>query len=234
MDLFNAFLDLIFPPRCLVCGKAGSDPFCSNCRHQIQFIDKYCRICGKPMEKSRVCEDCRNCRPVFDIARSVAIYDTTIKEALHKFKFQNKMSLGDDLTGILIEYFKSGPDIDLSSVDSVTAVPLHQKRQRERGFNQSEFLAEKFARHYGLNFRNDILVKIKDTKPQFSLKRNVRFKNVSGAFEASPKDAIAGRRVLLVDDIFTTGATICECAKALKSAGAESVYVITLCRAVDD
>jgi ComF family protein len=171
---------------------------------------------------------------VFDTARSIAIYDGSLKEAIHKFKFKCKTALGEPLAGVLIEYLARNPVFDLSRVDVLTTVPLHLKRERERGFNQSEFIAKALATYFDIPFRRDLIAKTRDTKPQFGLCREERFGNVAGAFEVKSLGNVIGRNVLIIDDIFTTGATASECARVLKEYGALSVHVLTLSRAVDD
>jgi competence protein ComFC len=240
LGTFNAFLDLIFPPKCLVCGASGSDIFCRACLDDIRPIGSFCEICGKPHqdglygETSAKCSDCKSLEPPFDLARSIAKYDGSLKAAIHKFKFRNKKGLAAPLAGIMIEHLSKSPWQNiLPIIDIVTAVPLHRKRQNERGYNQSEILARSVAEKFGLNFSSGILEKVKDTKRQFDLKRAERFSNVRGAFKAVNEVCVNGRNVLLVDDILTTGATAAECARLLKGAGAGMVFVLTLSHAVE-
>jgi ComF family protein len=123
---------------------------------------------------------------------------------------------------------------DLPAPDLIVPVPLHPKRLRQRGFNQSGLLAGEFSRRIKVPVSFDIVVRKKQTQPQTRLKRGERLKNVKGAFEISGAERIRGRRILLIDDVFTTGTTLSECAKTLKKGGATEVYAITITRALPD
>ncbi len=237
MNLFNALLDILFPPRCLICRTPGEEIFCKSCIQKIKYIHQYCPICGKPQEslQEKTCGDCLSSKPVFDLARSVAIYDGVIKQAIHKFKFRGKRVLSTPLSGLLIKYLEGYPfGVDLSKVTLITMVPLYRDRERKRGFNQSQLLATLITKHYNVPFKENILVRTRKTRPQFDLKRSERFTNVAGAFRVTREEAISGKTILLIDDILTTGATVSECAKALKQGGASRVFVLTLSRAIED
>ena len=125
-------------------------------------------------------------------------------------------------------------DWGLESPDIVLPVPLHPKRLKERGFNQSGLLAKEFSRMQGLPVSFDLLIRKNWTEPQTRLNRKERLENVKGAFSLCDASAVRGRRVLLIDDVFTTGTTLSECAKTLKKAGASEVHVLTVTRALPD
>ena len=236
--LFDSLLDILFPPRCLVCSSLGKDIFCGKCSAQVNFISRGCEKCGRPFEgsfKSSLCSDCRALEPPFDIARSAAIYDGPLKKAICKFKFGGKTSLSTPLSKLFANHLSAGHlDKVLDGIEIVTMVPLHSKRQKERGFNQAEVLARTAANYLKIEPAKHVLLRTRNTRPQFDLRREERFVNVAGAFEVAPVIDVRNKTILLIDDILTTGATVCECSKALKGAGAKKVIVLTLSRAIDD
>ena len=232
-SLFGQLLDLIFPPRCAICKKKDPNMICDDCLSKAVFIKApICRTCGKPRNKyfaGDLCEDCSREVMPFELARSVVLYDGAMKEAIHKFKFEGKRSLSKPLARFLLAYLERG-DIPVGKIDVIVPLPLSGKRQMKRGFNQSELLAEEIARRFLIDVDNSSLRKVKDITPQFELSREKRLSNVKGAFSSLP---MTGKKVLLIDDIYTTGATVREASGALKSAGAGDVYVLTLARAVE-
>ncbi len=166
----------------------------------------------------------------FDKARSVAFYDGLLRDILHKFKYQGKLSIGEALSTILIENF---PD-DLDVPELVIPVPLYIDRLRKREYNQSLILGVNLANYIGVPSDPFVLKRIRDTKPQFEIKNdNEKIENVKGAFSIGDFNKIEGKAVLIIDDIFTTGSTINECAKVILQAGASRVQALTLMRAVE-
>ena len=163
------------------------------------------------------------------MARSVALYEGVLKEAIHKFKFNGKKRLSGMLGQLMVEHLKCG-EIPINDIDLIIPVPLSRQRERERGYNQSRLLADVISRAFNVRMDDVSLKKTKDIKPQFELKREERFLNIIGAFRSGP---LYEKSLLLVDDIYTTGATVAEAAKALKDAGARKVHVLTLGRAVE-
>ena len=189
-----------------------------------------CRVCGKPRDKyftGDLCEDCSKEIMPFKTARSVVLYDGAMKEAIHKFKFEGRRSLSIPLGGFLVSYLEHS-DIPAGKIDVIVPLPLSGKRQMKRGYNQSELLANAIAKRFSIVVDDSSLRKIKDITPQFELSREKRLSNIKGAFVCSP---LTGKNVLLLDDIYTTGATVREAAGSLKAAGAGNVYVLTLARA---
>jgi ComF family protein len=232
-SLFGQLLDLIFPPRCAICRKKGQKMICDDCLSKVAYIKPtICRVCGKPRDKyfaGDLCEDCSKEGMPFEIARSVVLYDGVIKEAIHKFKFEGKKALSPILGRFLVEHLDRG-EIPVKKIDVVIPLPLSRKRFRQRGYNQTELLAKEISGHYSIDVDISSLKKVKDITPQFELSRVNRLLNIKGAFSCSP---LTGKNVLLIDDIYTTGATVREASGSLKAAGAKSVYVLTLARTVD-
>jgi ComF family protein len=206
--LLRPLLDLVFPPRCEVCRGSGPEPLCAACLAQIKFM-----------------------KPQLGV-HAATVYDGVVRDALHRLKFQNRRKLAEALGVVLVQYLAQVESLKITELDWLVPVPLHPKRARERGFNQVELLARVIGRYYELPVRN-ALARIRNTHAQFALPREARSVNVRGAFQAVDRSALAGRRVLLLDDIFTTGATAAECARTLLAAGAKRVEVLALSRAVD-
>lgn len=162
----------------------------------------------------------------------VSVYEGVLRSAIHRFKFKKRKRLAEALGIVLVKYVSQNPSLKTGELDAIVPVPLHPKRLRERGFNQVKLMADVLGRYYGIPVV-ETLERIRETRAQFDLPRGERFKNVYRAFKVSDHRAIRNRRVLLMDDIYTTGATIIECSKALKAAGASRVEILTLSRAVD-
>jgi len=213
MRFIDEVLDLIFPKRCSICGSILSETERA--------------MCEKCVESARACTK-------HEAGYSATVYDGVIKDAITKFKFKGKREFSSPLSNILINFIENLPaEGSFHAVDVVVPVPLFHERQKERGYNQSELLAARVAQHLKLPLDGNVLVRARKTKPQFDLKREERFKNVRDAFIVPKTEEIAGRNVLLVDDILTTGATTAECSKALKQAGAKNVVVLTLARTIE-
>ncbi len=229
------FLDFIFPKLCLFCGSTSSErKMCEKCLSEMGFIKSpICTVCGLPFPSTEVsnhlCGKCLVGEFYFDRARSVASYKGVLKEVLHKFKYEGVFSFGGVLSQILVHNF---PD-DLSDPDLVVPVPLYLGRLKSREYNQSVILGKALAKYLGVSFDQFLLRRVRDTKPQFEVGgERERLSNVRGAFVVVQPDKIVRRRVLLIDDVFTTGATVSECARVLKKSGAKKIEVITLMRAV--
>lgn len=233
--MIESLLDLFFPPVCPLCEEAIADgPLCPKCLSGFskQKIDApYCTVCGIPFLNApgplHACGECGKTPRPFKEARSALVYAEGVDSAVKAFKYGGSTilagSLGHFMHGAL-SLFSAAPEV-------IVPVPLHKKRLRKRGFNQSLLLARELNRKLSIELDYLSLRRVRDTEQQTRLAHAEREKNVAGAFEVSDKNRFRDRRVLLVDDVFTTGATILECSRVLKRAGAE-VYAITLARAV--
>jgi ComF family protein len=164
------------------------------------------------------------------MARAFGVYDGSLLEAIHRFKYTGKTPLSRPLSLLARETFCQfwGE----KAIDLLIPVPLHVKRLRDRGFNQALLLAKRWAKLENLSLDPFALLRTRWTEPQTSLSRNERKKNIKGAFAVKEPESVRGERLLLVDDVYTTGATVNECARVLMNAGAEFVDVLTLARAV--
>lgn len=222
----RAGIDLLFPPRCAGCGAAGAD-WCRSCQAALRAIpEPLCRSCGKPLLRpAGRCADCRT-RPFPLIARSCALYDGPLARALVHLKYRPNRRLADTLGGWLAgEARRAAWHVEL-----VVPVPLGAQRLRRRGYNQAGLIAGAAAAHLGLAFAEHGLQRVRETPSQVGLDPAARARNVEGAFRADGA-ALAGRPVLLVDDLLTTGATLAACAQALRDAGVPTVYGLTVARA---
>jgi competence protein ComFC len=219
-------LDLIFPPECPGCKSMGKR-WCSDCQNSIQSLpEPICPICGEPESDPSICIDCKTNPPGFDALRSATLFEKKIREALHRLKYNQDIGLGEVLAPHLVDVYQKQD----WNIDIVTAVPLSRKRQRIRGYNQAEMLARPFAGLIHKPYSGRIVQRLVDTRSQIDLSANERRKNVSGAFYANAM-YVDQKSVIIIDDVSTTGSTISECAQALKQAGANKVYALTLARA---
>jgi ComF family protein len=240
----SRWLDWLYPPRCRFCGDStagAEDCFCPRCREQIRLVTHpLCHACGRPFLDSggedHLCGNCIARRPHFVRARAWACYPTEdgenhpLREAVQRFKYGRKVSLGKPLGRLMAlacrDFFAE------SAFDLIVPVPLHPKRLRWRGFNQSVILAREIGSRWSLPVDPFILLRSRETPPQTQLTEEERRKNVRRAFSVNPEKSIEGKSILLVDDVYTSGATVNECSRALKRAGASEVHVLTLARTV--
>lgn len=229
---------LLFPPKCAICGTGTErDGFCDNCLARVSFITSpMCPKCGLPYPVEEgvdhLCAECiaESTREGqhFSVARSAGIYKDNILKLVHRFKYGRKMSAGRLLGSIMAK--RAEGLFEIRQYDIMVPVPLHRQRLKQRGFNQSLFLARELARAFAIPVDFESLKRTRDTGPQVDLGGDERRDNVKGAFEAA--DAVKGKKVLLIDDVLTTGSTARECARALVSKGALDVAVYTAARAV--
>jgi ComF family protein len=201
-------LDLLYPPRCTVCREPGPEGFCAACRATI--------LPSEPPLTRRSALAGRAC---------VGAYAGPLRDAVACLKYHDRRSLARDLGLLLAASLEEQREAWLP--DALVPVPIHPRRRRERGYNQAELLAAALSQLTGLPVR-DALERVSDTPPQVALGREQRWNNVRGAF-APRAGAAPGRRPVLIDDVQTTGATLEEAARALRTAGAHTVYALTLC-----
>lgn len=199
-------VDVVFPPRCLTCG-ALADPFCDGCAASVVPVFHVPRP-----------------REVLEV-RSAGLHEGPLREAVLKLKFHRKPVLAAPLGGLIAEAAR--PVIRSWRPDALVPVPIHWTRRLERGFNQSELLAEQAGRRLGLPVV-PALRRLRPTPPQLGLSAAERSVNLRGAFGLVRGASLAGRRLVLIDDVTTTGATLSECAAALRGAGAAAVFAVTV------
>lgn len=228
-------LDALLPPRCLACGGLALEPgaLCPPCWERVDFIAApLCACCGLPFEidpgPGALCAGCMAEPPRFGRARAVFRYDEHGRRLVLGFKHADRL----DMAPTFARWLARAGTALLADADLVAPVPLHWTRLFLRRYNQAALLANGVARVAGLRAAPDLLTRRRRTPSQGGLGREQRQRNVRGAFAVRDPAAVAGRRVLLVDDVLTTGATASACAMALNRAGAASVDVLTLARVV--
>ncbi|MCP4649884.1 MAG: ComF family protein [PVC group bacterium] len=228
-----ALLNVIFPSVCPVCKKrifSVQEALCRECFTNINLtLAPFCRYCGKSKGfHDRRCDFCRPEQYSFDRALSVCNYTGTLRKCLHMLKYKRKVRLATELGSLMTRFIQA--HLNIREMDIITAVPLHKKRRLERGFNQAEFFARKTSEFSTTPFDFKSLIRVKNTRSQFELTKVERFENMREAFGCKHSQVFTGKSVLLIDDIFTTGATANACAEALKQAGASKVTVVTMAR----
>jgi ComF family protein len=235
---WHAPIDFFFPPRCSFCGepREGLIPagVCSACLgHFRRVAPPRCPRCGvgfaSDVGEDHLCSDCLGGNGHFTKARALAHYEGILPEIISRFKYRGDSRLAKPLGDLLADY--EDPDFSFRDYRLVVPVPLHPRRLRRRGFNQSLLLARRISRRYSLPLNFTALRRIRATAPQTELSGAERQKNIRGAFAVFHEKTIAEKTILLIDDVFTTGATVEECAKVLLKAGARQVDVLTLARA---
>ncbi len=236
--VIKTIVDVILPPVCALCGKdVRRGRLCRGCEAKLDLKairPPFCRVCGIPFASgsspTHTCASCCIEKPLFIAARSAFIYDGCALDAIHAFKYNGRVALARAL-GAFAAQASPCPCPCNGRPDVVMPVPLHKTRLKERGFNQSLLIAREISRlqKTPLDYAN--LRRIRPTDPQVRLSAKERPKNVKGAFALEKPNTVRGKTVLLVDDVYTTGATIRECAVVLNRAGAK-VFAVTLARAV--
>jgi competence protein ComFC len=220
-------IDWIYPPICAGCGNPGQR-WCLNCQtNTLQINSKVCEQCGEPNNSKGKCQYCRQSPPAYTSVRSWAVYGGPVRNALHGLKYRQNIALGDSLSTHIIQVYR---DLDWP-IDCIVPVPLSRKRKQSRGYNQAALLARPLSLATGIPYRPQYLRRVRDTASQVGLSEKDRVKNVKGAFLAQ-SESVNGKKILIVDDITTTGATIQNCATALLEAGAVQVYGLTVARAL--
>lgn len=223
----NQFLDFLFPPRCVGCGRVGAW-LCADCLAQIPRVKPpFCTRCGDAVTAPGLCARCQVAPLEIDRIRSAVYFKGTLRQAMHWLKYRGRTVLAVPLGGLMAEYWKQHP----TPADVLVPVPLHTDRLRARGYNQAALLAREMARRVGLMVEEQTLVRCRSTSSQVKLNAQQRKQNVHGAFTCSG-DGLAGKQVLLIDDVCTTGATLEACAIALRAGGARQVQALTLARAL--
>lgn len=226
--LAHAALDLLFPPRCVVCKRPGV-LLCARCIAAFEpVIGPLCPVCGEPQSSTSLCSPCTSHPRAFQSVESAYLFTGGVRQAIHSLKYERRTELATPLAEAMSTALHPP-----SNSAQLCAVPLHPTRLAQRGYNQSALLAQGLAAVWGDNgiLPVQALYRTRDTQTQVGLKYDERRLNVGDAFCADPA-LVAGQTIVLIDDVCTTGATLDECARALLDAGAVSVRAMTLARAV--
>jgi ComF family protein len=213
--------------------EADGGHLCWDCMATLDVVtDPFCAWCGDPIAgevgHAYTCSRCAQHPPAFDCARSAVSYRGPIRNVIQSFKYSADLCLSHDMVGLLQAC--AGAHVEGAAIDGVCWVPLYPVRERKRGFNQARVLAAGLARRLRLRLMPPCLERLRNTESQTGLSRGQRRTNVKGAFRPLRAEWVQGRVLLLVDDVMTTGATVSECARVLKQAGAAGVHVLTVAR----
>lgn len=227
LDHFRSAVEIIYPQPCGGCGSPGAI-LCLNCRNLFRRVDaaSSCPCCGRWVSTPEVCGACLETPPAFERGYYGFYFEGPLREALLAFKFKGRKDVGRLLIRLLDKELKAMRE----EFDVIVPLPVTEKRLKERGFNQSYVIAEEIGAITGKPLAFSCLYKQKETKDQYTLSREERRKNVRGAFAVSELETIRGKRVLLVDDLMTTGNTVSEASRKLLSARAKAVLIFALAR----
>ena len=231
-------MGLLYPNICALCGGMGDREgrhICWGCVEELPLHtlrEKMCRCCGRVPEgevsSDYICDACLERKPRFEMARTAAPFRGGVRAAMHAFKYKRATWLCDDLVdlleGVTRTYF------DVKAIDLVLPIPLHSSRERQRSYNQSALLAKGLGRRLGLMCHPSMMVRTRPTATQTRLGVSERRKNIRDAFSVAHPEWVAGRTVLVVDDVMTTGATLSEAAKVVLAAGAWRVWALAVAR----
>jgi len=244
----DAVVSVFFPAGCRICERlltgASRVPICGECFASFQELPKrICEVCGAPVlagvfraengaEERLVCRLCADKTYAFDQARSYAVYDGALVRAILLLKFEEMEPLGAWFAERLAEVVRR--ESGLLATDVVVPVPLHRDREKERGYNQADLIAQPLAKRLKLPHKAALLMRTRPRPDKQVLSLEERWESVRGAFATRPGSQVDKLRVLLVDDVVTTGATLDACARALREAGAKSVIGLTVARAIRD
>lgn len=251
MKFITEFLDLIYPAVCKICGSNLDESrkacICQACWDKIKLIKPpYCCKCGIPMEShsffynnnnNALCSECKLGRLNFvDKVRSIAVFEGSMRGIIHLFKYKSKLALAHYISELTIDRIIDNEEFTgvIKDNECIIPVPLYKRKKREREYNQAEVIAKGINRYLGKQYLSNCLFRRKNTISQSNLDKKQRMLNVKNVFAVYSNGEIAGKKILLIDDVFTTGATINECAKVLLEAGALKVRALTIACAVLD
>jgi competence protein ComFC len=226
--LIELAVDSFFPRQCVGCGKVGGF-LCPECLGKLpRLLPPICPNCGRSQASGIVCPDCRQRQTEIDGIRSPFRFDEVIRKAIHQLKYRNLKAISTCLAELLADYIRSNS----LPGEALVCVPLHPRRLRERGYNQSSLLAKELGKSIDLPVIEDCLIRVKQAQPQVrAVDVEERRRNVADAFVCRD-EKVGGKQIILIDDVCTSGATLESCAAALKSKDATSVWGLTLAREI--
>lgn len=224
----NILLSLLYPRTCCFCGTIEERGICDACREKLVYVkEPRCKKCGKPIrqEEKEYCYDCSHRDFAFEQGKSVWLHKEPVSSSIYQFKYHNKRIYADFYAEEMFRLY--GSWIKKNGIEVIIPVPLHKKRRRRRGYNQAEILAKHLAEKSGIPMNAKAVVREKKTVPQKALNEKQRKKNLENAFAVTQRWQ-GEKRVLLIDDIYTTGSTMDALAKELKKKGVEKVWFLTI------
>jgi ComF family protein len=220
----------LLPPACHLCGATAEDEeLCHACADNIRSSLLACPLCALPNTDASVCSSCSQQSPVWHRALSFFVYDSSVKELMHQWKYQQRSSAGRVLTNRLAQGLAHAC---LPEVDAILSIPMHRKKLAKRGFNTAYELARVVAKHQSVPLLNNALIRLYETPAQAGLNKQGRQQNIKGAFQVNRERISGYTRVLLVDDVLTTGATLSVCTELLQASGIQEISILTLARAL--
>lgn len=232
--IVEEFMDIIYPPRCPVCGevkKEKSRLTCSGCLKKLVWIQEpQCKKCGKMLAggKQEYCFDCSKTQYHFESGYPLWNYDDIMRKSIADFKYGGRREYGEFYGEALVQRY--GNKFLALKVDAIVPVPVHYTKRRERGYNQTEIVADILGKRLEIPVWKDWLIRIRKTMPQKELNQLERLKNLEEAFAIKKQYYLQDDvKILLLDDIYTSGSTVEACTNVLLKAGVKKVYVSTLC-----
>jgi len=227
-------LDALYPRRCVGCGGFSQEPFCAPCAGMLpRVVAPVCPRCGAPIGELPDCAYCRGYTYRFDRAVCVGLYEGPLRRAIIHLKFRRWLRAVEPLAALVVETLTHPETAALREVDGLVPMPIHAFRHAQRGFNQAEEIARAVSQQIGVPLMLRVVRRRFYRRPQVGLTGTERWQNVQGVFEVVQPEAVNGKRLLLLDDVFTTGSTFDACTDALKRAGAVEVIAVALAREVD-
>ena len=235
MRIIDTVLEVLYPKRCPICEGIVLPKgafVCEKCYEALQWVNApYCMKCGKPMEDEtrEYCHDCQNKSFHYEYGYGMWVYDENLRKSMVGFKYKNKREYAEFYIHELITHYEE--KIRRMNVDVIIPVPIHRRRYRQRGYNQAALLATGLGKALNIHVEEELLLRTRYTMPQKNLDDKERQKNLKKAFliNRSTKYDYVGKKILLIDDIYTTGSTIEVCTNVLLQAGVSKVYFVSLC-----
>ena len=233
-NIIDSAVGLLFPKQCMSCGKVllkieKDFGFCQDCVKDVKLTGgNVCMHCGKPIDNkvSELCLQCKDKKHYFEQNKGVLLYDGPVKKSMYQFKYSNKRCFGKSYANLAVK--KYGKWIADKNIEAIVPVPMYKRKMKRRGYNQAEVFAKELGRLIGIPVANNIILREKETVAMKQLKGAKRKKNLLNAFIVT-ENIVQFRKVLVVDDIYTTGTTINEVARVLKSGGIAEVYGLCVC-----
>ncbi len=232
-NIIDVFLELLYPKRCVACDKVLLNiekemGFCKACSKKIKLVGPdYCLKCGAPVNnKEELCHNCKNSGHYFEQNKAIFIYTGEMKDAMYRFKYGNRRCYGRTFADHAVKCY--GNWLKEQKIDAIVPVPMYKPKERRRGYNQAAVFARALGAKINIPVEESIVIRQTDTTAMKRLNQLKRKKNLLKAF-TTPKNIVQFRKVLIVDDIYTTGTTLDEVSKALKNGGVKEVYGMCVC-----
>lgn len=225
--MLKRILEWLYPSVCVFCEKICKEGICAECRKSVGIIEEpRCKKCGKPIrrEEAEFCHDCEREELCYEQGRSLWLHQKPVSSSIYAFKYKNRRVYGEVYGREMAKRFEKL--IRLWEIDVIVPVPLHRKKRKKRGYNQAEIVAEEIGLRVGIPVDKELVKRKVNTTPQKEFTRKERRKNLKNAFAVTKK--VRGKRVLIIDDIYTTGSTVHSIGVQLQKAGAEKTYFLTI------